>query len=342
MCAILSPLGFSLLLMFTSVNIGLLVIACWNVVSLIPEWVCVGITYYRSPALATRTIDEDTVVAKKNLLVILANGWKQFIHQKVLMASIAFILLFFTVLQDGALMISFLKSGGNDIIESDQQTMPDTSLGVFKACCAISGVLATLTSPWLIKKLGVVKGGLTSMWFQFTSLAIGSGFLVLYMLRKDAIWGVYIFMASIVFSRFGLYGFDLAEIQIMQEMVEERERGTVNSTEKSLTKLSELMSYVVAIFLSRPSLFFYFILLSVSISFANVSDFAQVGTVMIAAMFYSVWTNRYAKIYDEIATKEEDDRQQQQQQELENIEKEIILEEQKETILEEQKETTDH
>ncbi len=281
---------FSLLLTVTTIEIGLVILAVWNLISLIPEYICVGITYKLTPQLSLR--EEAPVIIQKNAILILANGWKTYVQQPILLPSIGFVFLFFTILQDGPMMLSFLKSGGNDTLEPNSFVIPDTALAGLKACGAICGVLATISSPLMIKKLGTVKGGLVGIWFQFTTLAIGTALLILYMINHVNVGCVYVFMASIVLSRFGLYGFDLAEIQIMQDMVPERERGVVNSTEKSLTKVAEVLSSVVGIFLSRPSKFFYFIMLSL-------------GAVFLAAMLYSIWAVKYHRVFKETPPVEE-------------------------------------
>jgi hypothetical protein len=48
-------------------------------------------------------------------------------------------------------------------------------------------------------------------------------------------------MVSVVFSRFGLWGFDLCETQIMQKCVESYLRGMLNATETAMTKVAWLL-----------------------------------------------------------------------------------------------------
>ena len=48
-------------------------------------------------------------------------------------------------------------------------------------------------------------------------------------------------MGAVSFSRFGLWGFDLCEVQIMQNAIEVMSRGIINATEKALTQMAEVL-----------------------------------------------------------------------------------------------------
>jgi len=67
-------------------------------------------------------------------------------------------------------------------------------------------------------------------------------------------WTVWPFLAFLTFSRCGLWMFDLAERQIMQENVAEEQRGLINSTELALSNLFLLISYALGMIASQPYL----------------------------------------------------------------------------------------
>ncbi|KAJ9186009.1 hypothetical protein P3X46_005567 [Hevea brasiliensis] len=75
-------------------------------------------------------------------------GWKEYVQQPVLPASLAYVLLCFNVvLAPGSLMTAFLmQRGGNPSI-----------IGSFSGLCASMGVVATFLSATLVKRLGILK-----------------------------------------------------------------------------------------------------------------------------------------------------------------------------------------
>jgi iron-regulated transporter 1 len=244
-----------------------------------PEIFSMIYVYRHIPALQSPKIDDEFKV--QNIVSVFVSGWRTYMNQGVFLCSLAFIFLFITVLHNGALMLSYLVSVG----------LSNTSVAIFYAACAVGGVTATFVTPAVITRFKVIYGGLYSIWFQITCLTIGTVLLAVYtfMDKKEGVCDLYCwvcigaFMTSIIVSRFGLFGFDLAEIQIMQTYVAESDRGTVNATEKSLTKIAELIIYLFAVVLSKPSQFFYLALVST-------------GCVLSAAVIYTVWTRtRFAK-----------------------------------------------
>lgn len=233
------------------------------------------IVYRRTPDLHAPKAVENSATRPKNVFQMFFHGWRSYVQQGVFLCSLAFVFLFMTVLHSGPLLLSFLASLG----------LNRTIIAVFYASCAVGGVVATFVTPYVITRFKVIRGGLYSVWFQLICLLIGTGLLGVYYFLGNSKDGrcelfcmicVVVFMISIVVSRFGLYAFDLAEIQLMQTCVSSQERGTVNATEKSLTKIAELAIYVLAILFSRPSQFFILAVIST----------ACIGT---AAIFYSYW-----------------------------------------------------
>lgn len=86
-----------------------------------------------------------------------------------------------------------------------------------------------------------------------------------------------------------LWGFDLAEVEIMQKGIKETERGVINSTEKSLCYVAFIFITFMGVILNDPSQFFYLMLISF--------DF-----VFIAGVLYTFW---YFFIRNEIPIEEE-------------------------------------
>ncbi|CAN0897266.1 Solute carrier family 40 member 3, chloroplastic [Linum grandiflorum] len=75
-------------------------------------------------------------------------GWKEYIQQPVLPASIAYVLLFFNVvLGPTSLMTAFLTQRG----------VNPSIIGGFSGLCAAMGVVATFLAATLVKQLGILK-----------------------------------------------------------------------------------------------------------------------------------------------------------------------------------------
>ncbi|KAF5476350.1 hypothetical protein F2P56_008076 [Juglans regia] len=76
----------------------------------------------------------------------------------------------------------------------------------------------------------------------------------------------YLLMAGVATSRLGLWTFDLAVIQQMQDHVPESDRCVVGGVQNSLQSTLDLMSYVMGIIISNPKDFWKLILLSFLVS----------------------------------------------------------------------------
>lgn len=100
---------------------------------------------------------------------------------------------------------------------------------------------------------------------------------------------------AVLISRIGLWLFDLCARQICQETIQEKVRGSVNSTWLSITNVFELSAYALTIILSQPSQFVYLSLMS----------FLMVLSACIMFLFSSVKNNKYDPIFDEDRVKKD-------------------------------------
>jgi len=71
-----------------------------------------------------------------------------------------------------------------------------------------------------------------------------------------------VMMAGIILARFGLWNLDLTITQILQEQVEESERGIVNGVQHSLQDLLDMIKFILVIFIPHPKHFAYLVILS--------------------------------------------------------------------------------
>ena len=189
-------------------------------------------------------------------------AWKLYFNHEILLASLSFVSLFMTVLSPGGIMSSFLTS----------QKIQYWILGTYLGLSAIIGLLATYTTSFVVKYFGLKKGGVEMIFLQWF-LLIGSPFLLYF----QPPFYLYFFMALVAVSRFPLWSFDLIERQIMQQSIEKKDRGSINSVESSLCSIFYFFSACFTIIWSHPDQFIYLTIMSVI-------------AVFFSFVFFTLWS----------------------------------------------------
>ena len=260
-----SPLMAGLLLTIAHPTIalfGFLLIALWNLISFFPELFLLRSIFKLRPdllKLETKALES----AGDSMLKQLKTGWASFFKQPVAIPVIAYALLWLSVLSPhGVLLTGYLK---------DAWSMPEIVIGCFRGFGALFGLASTLIFPYVIKKFGLVKGSRYLILFQTMMLIIGLGFFFV-----PSVVGQYGFLIFILFSRIGLYGFSLGEMQIRQVGIAPHARGEVNGFAHALTGLATLALFAFGALIPSTSQF------SILIS-------GSVGFVVIGALLFSTW-----------------------------------------------------
>lgn len=90
-------------------------------------------------------------------------GWKEYLGQPVLLASLAWVFLYFNiVLMPGSLLTAFLTQRG----------LHPSIIGGFSGMCALMGVAATFVPSTLVKQFGILKAGAVGLVFQALLLSM--------------------------------------------------------------------------------------------------------------------------------------------------------------------------
>jgi len=144
-------------------------------------------------------------------------------------------------------------------------------LGVFRGVGALFGVVSTFMFPWAASKFGVPSSSMVFILFEGVTLA-GAGVLIHFLYLGD--YMRYFFLVAIVFSRLGLYGFGIGEVQLLQLGVPESLRGQIGSMETSLTSVATLICYIGGIICSTPENFVWLMYFSIGFVNAGVLCFA--------------------------------------------------------------------
>ena len=124
----------------------------------------------------------------------------------------------------------------------------------------------------MIQRLGLPLSGTVSIWFQniFNLFA-----LIAFLAASDSSL-IYLFLALIVISRLGLWSFDLVQVQVIQEYVNDTNRGIVSGVEYSLTNLAYLILLGIGIIFNQPEQFIWIVLISYFV-------------LVISSIIYSIW-----------------------------------------------------
>ncbi len=260
-----SPVVAGLLLIVTHPSIplfGFLLVALWNVVSFIPEMFILKSIFKSSPELLKEKT-QTSPTSKLSMLTKLKNGWTAFFRQPVAPAVGAYALLWLSVLSPhGVLLTGYLKDAWN---------MPEIVVGAFRGLGALFGLLSTVLFPIIVAKFGLIKGSRSFILFQ-TAMVMTA--LVFFWIPTQM--GQYGFLIFILFSRVGLYGFSLGEMQIRQLGIAAHERGEVNGFADALTGVATLALFAFGTLLPSTSQF------SILVS-------GSVGFVILGAIIFSLW-----------------------------------------------------
>ena len=260
-----SPVIAGLLLILTHPLIpllGFLLVALWNVVSFIPEMLILKSIFKSSPELLKEKT-QTSPSSKISMLAKLKNGWAAFFRQPVAPAVVAYALLWLSVLSPhGVLLTGYLKDAWN---------MPEIVVGAFRGLGALFGLLSTILFPIIVSKFGLIKGSRTFILFQTVMLLFA---LVFFYIPTQL--GQYGFLIFILFSRVGLYGFSLGEMQIRQVGIAAHQRGEVNGFADALTGIATLILFAFGTLL--PSTSQFSLLVTGSVVF-----------VILGAIIFSFW-----------------------------------------------------
>ncbi|PRP81951.1 hypothetical protein PROFUN_10523 [Planoprotostelium fungivorum] len=245
-----APVGISVLLEYVGASQTVLILAAWNAISVIPEYLLLSIVYDREPKLAERQVDEKK--KRQNPIVSLYQGWKTYSKQLVLGSSISYILLFMNGATPGSLTNSYLRFRGVDVL----------AIGIFQGIGAVVGLGATFATPSSIRRFGLAKTALAGIWLQHLLVLIAIlSFWAQSLCREgqsvclDAT--IYSFQLFIVLSRLGLWSFDICHVQIMQEGVDKENIGVVSGVEYSLTNLAFTVILAAGTVFNEPSTYIY-------------------------------------------------------------------------------------
>lgn len=159
-------------------------------------------------------------------------------------AAFALAVIYFTVLDFGALMTAYLKLRGLDA----------AYLGAARGVGAIFGVVASVTFPLFRRCMQLKPSALAAIWIQLVCISPSLAVLVwpFHDTANRAVIASWLLIAGVITSRFGLWLFDLSVSQIMQETVPEHERGVVGGVQVRSLPIHQLAASLPSALPRRP------------------------------------------------------------------------------------------
>jgi iron-regulated transporter 1 len=241
--------------------VGLYAIAAWNLVSFCPEYGLLRRVYRNEPRLgALKSVapkNDDSFFGK------LTGGWRDFASQSVAFSMIAYAVLWLSILSPhGVLLSGWLKT---------EWRMSEVVIGLFRGLGAVFGLLATVAFPFALRRLSLVSASRGFIIWQAICLIVGGIFF-----SQGRDFGIY-FMAFILLSRVGLYGFSLGETEIRQISILEHIRGRVNGVGSALTSIATVAVYAAGTQSSSERVFDWLV-------------YGSIGSVCFAAIIFTLWS----------------------------------------------------
>lgn len=203
---------------------GLILVAVWNLISFVPEYL-----------LLVNVIQKSGLHIKETRAT---KSWKELFHfnvkesitNPIFWLIFSYALLWLSVLSPhGVLLAGYLK---------DKMALPESEIGLFRGLGAVFGLISTLTFPYLVKKTGLIQSAKLHLAFQGLVLTVGiAAFAV------ESSSSVYVFLGCILLSRIGLYGFSNGEFELRQRLIPENKRGELNSLGYLTTTMATLVLF---------------------------------------------------------------------------------------------------
>lgn len=202
-CALVSPMLTSLFTTNLSTRDATLVVLGTSIVSPIFEYYLIYKVYHETPELAQRAVTTSEQVSERHLSSTrsepsILQSYKIYAKSSIFLPSMALSFLYLTVLSFGAPMVAYLKIEGYS----------DGMIAAMRSLSVLVGLLATFAAPRVIKRVGLERSGLWSLWSQALSLIPVALTFYRDFSTQPLMKLVYLF-GFLSLSRLGLWGYDL-------------------------------------------------------------------------------------------------------------------------------------
>ena len=255
----LSPVvvGFFLMAVGERLQPAILAVAIINALSFFVEYCCLTKICSLAPDLMTggnsETSDDDDQDGEQKHCASCSffAGLVIYFQQNIAAGGLALALLYLNVLSVGELMTAYLVSRGMSL----------HALGIWRGISSIVGIFGTKVFGFISSKHKLSTTSLLSIAFFFGCLSVSFGSLFVTINQTIAIA---LLVCGVSVSRIGLWSFDLAISQLIQETVPDNCRATFGGTQHSLQAFFFALHFVFGLIWSQPGQFY--ILVSIGYS----------------------------------------------------------------------------
>lgn len=129
------------------------------------------------------------------------------------------------------------------------------TVGVWRGISAAVGLAGTFVYHFSVKRTTLVSTGMWSVVYQF--LCISLSFASLFV--EDYNLSIIMLIGGVCASRVGLWVFDIAVTQLMQEFIPAGVRGVVGGTQQSLNAFFQLLSFGLGLVFPDPRQFHIYV-----------------------------------------------------------------------------------
>ncbi|KAK9837511.1 hypothetical protein WJX81_007687 [Elliptochloris bilobata] len=272
-CLIVSPIGVGLLMTYAGTRAAILAVLAWNLAAWVPECLLAAHAVHRCDALQQpKAATGAEPGPAKGSLRRMWRSWATYAQQPTAPAAAALALLYCTVLSLGLLMTAYLRWLG----------LAEAELSLWRGAGALAGIGATFAYPRLHAAVGVEASGALGIWLQLACLLAAVAPAALARLGwaqpGASVAVARALVAALAASRAGLWLFDLAVGQMLQERVLPQELGVVNGVQSSAQMVFQSLSYVAGLFVWQPQVFEWLM-------------FGSCAVVLFAAIIYTVFVH---------------------------------------------------
>jgi iron-regulated transporter 1 len=129
------------------------------------------------------------------------------------------------------------------------------TVGTWRGISSAVGLLGTFVYHISAKYLSQESSGMWSICFQFCCISVS--FYSLWIENYDLF--LVMFIGGVCLSRVGLWVFDIAVTQLMQERVASESRGVVGGVQQSLNAFFGLFAFALGLIFPDPRQFFIYV-----------------------------------------------------------------------------------
>ena len=220
-CKLVGPLAIALVDVYSTIT-AIIAVLGMNAFSVPIEYFAIATVYRKISALQARPDVSNNIDVSSSAMPEVPGAWrlgslcvtqiKSIYHgfanygrHQIFLPSIALCLLYFTVLSFSGQMVTYLLSVG----------LSSAQVGVLRTLSTAIELSATWLAPIAMNRVGPLRGGL---WFINWQMSCLVGAIAFFWVERTPSVAALALVTGVIFSRLGLWGFDLCVQITIQEV----------------------------------------------------------------------------------------------------------------------------